>query len=163
MMPFRSTILSRRFAGGSLKTVAAKAPRNLRRHTARILLVDEADAMENSAEGDVIALAEKRTLTFANRKIITGSTPLDEGTSHVCRAYERSDQRVFEVPCPECGAYTEILWQNIEWQPDRPETAAFRCPHCNELIGEEHKPEMLSRGAWRATRPEVVSPMPGSA
>jgi phage terminase large subunit GpA-like protein len=40
----RNTLLHRRFPGGSLKAVAAKAPRNLRRHTARILLVDEADA-----------------------------------------------------------------------------------------------------------------------
>jgi hypothetical protein len=31
----RNTLLSRRFPGGSLKIVAAKAPRNLRRHTAR--------------------------------------------------------------------------------------------------------------------------------
>jgi phage terminase large subunit GpA-like protein len=42
----RTTLLHRRFPGGSLKIVAAKAPRNLRRHTARVLLIDEADAME---------------------------------------------------------------------------------------------------------------------
>src|ERR1700720_3321825 len=42
----RNTILSRRFPGGSLKIVAAQAPRNLRRHTAKILLIDQADAME---------------------------------------------------------------------------------------------------------------------
>src|SRR5437870_3118644 len=41
----RNTLLHRRFAGGSLKVVAARAPRNLRRHTARVLLIDEADAM----------------------------------------------------------------------------------------------------------------------
>jgi phage terminase large subunit GpA-like protein len=34
----RDTILSWFFPGGSLKIVAAKAPRNLRRHTARVLL-----------------------------------------------------------------------------------------------------------------------------
>jgi phage terminase large subunit GpA-like protein len=38
----RNTLLSKRFPGGSLKIVAAKAPRNLRRHTARVLIVDEA-------------------------------------------------------------------------------------------------------------------------
>jgi phage terminase large subunit GpA-like protein len=50
----RNTLLSRRFPGGALKIVAAKAPRNLRRHTARILMIDEADAMEVGAEGDPI-------------------------------------------------------------------------------------------------------------
>jgi phage terminase large subunit GpA-like protein len=74
------------------------------------LLIDEADAMENSCEGDVVALAEKRTLSFGNRKIILGSTPLDTETSHVLRAYEASDRRVFELPCPGCGAFNELLW-----------------------------------------------------
>jgi phage terminase large subunit GpA-like protein len=51
----RNTLLHRRFPGGSVKFVAARAPRNLRRHTARILLIDEADAMEIGAEGNPIA------------------------------------------------------------------------------------------------------------
>jgi phage terminase large subunit GpA-like protein len=151
----RNTILSRKFPGGSLKIVAAQAPRNLRRHTAKILLIDEADAMEASAEGNPLALAEKRTLTFADRKIIVGSTPLLEDTSHVLRAYAASDQRVYECPCPECGAFTEIMWQHIEWPPGEPEAAAFRCPHCNEPVGEERKPQMVTQGRWRATAPEV--------
>jgi phage terminase large subunit GpA-like protein len=130
--------------------VAAKAPRNLRRHAARILLVDEADACEVGGEGSPIALAEKRTLSFPNRKLIVGSTPLDEDTSHVLRLWEHSDQRVFEVPCPECGAFTEIRWQHIEFSP-----LGFRCPHCEALIGEEHKLAMIEAGAWRITKPEV--------
>jgi len=151
----RNTLLSRRFPGGSLKVIAAKAPRNLRRHNVRVLLIDEADAMEPSAEGSPIRLAERRTLSFADRKIVLGSTPLIEDTSNVLRAYAASDQRVFEVPCPECGAATEILWAHIEWEPGRPDTAAFRCPHCAALIAEQHKAAMVEAGRWRATSPEV--------
>jgi phage terminase large subunit GpA-like protein len=151
----RNTLLSKRFPGGSLKVVAARAPRNLRRHTARILLCDEADAMESTAEGNPIRLAERRTLSFANRKIVIGSTPLQEDTSHVLRAYAASDGRVFEVPCPECGAFHEIGWADIVWEPDRSETARFKCPACEALIDERHKPAMVAAGAWRATRPEV--------
>lgn len=152
----RNTLLSRRFPGGSLKIVAAKSPRNLRRHNVRVLLIDEADAMEPGAEGSPVLLAERRTLSFANRKIIMGSTPTLEATSNVLRSYGQSDQRVFEVPCPECGTFTEILWSHIEWEPDRPETAAFRCPICMEIISERHKPAMIDAGRWRATRPEIV-------
>lgn len=152
----RNTLMSRRFPGGSLKIVAAKSPRNLRRHNVRVLLCDEVDAMESGAEGSAIALAENRTLSFSNRKIVIGSTPVYEATSHVVRAYRESDQRVFEVPCPECGSLTEIMWQHIEWETDRPETAAFRCPHCNELIPEKHKAAMVAEGDWRVTRPEVI-------
>lgn len=153
----RNTLLSRRFPGGSLKIVAAKAPRNLRRHNVRVLLIDEADAMDSTAEGSPVVLAERRTLSFANRKIVMGSTPTEEATSHVLRSYAQSDQRIFECPCPECGERTETLWRHIEWEPDKPETAAFRCPHCEELIPEKHKAAMMAKGRWRATRPEVTS------
>lgn len=151
----RNTLLSRRFPGGSLKIVAAKAPRNLRRMTVRVLILDEADAMEATKEGDPILLAERRTLSFANRKIIMGSTPTFEDTSNVLRAYGRSDQRVFEVPCANCGHFTEIQWQHIEWQEGKPETAAFRCPECKDLIEERFKTGMVDQGRWRATAPEV--------
>ena len=151
----RNTLLARRFAGGSLKVIAARAPRNLRRHNVRVLLIDEADAMLPSAEGDPIILAERRTLSFANRKIVMGSTPVLEDTSNVLRAYARSDMRVFELPCPSCGGFHEITWAAIEWEADRPETAAYRCPSCAELIHERHKVGMIEGGRWRATAPNV--------
>ena len=53
----RNTMLHRLWPGGSLKCVAGKAPRNLRRHTARVLMIDEADAIEVSAEDDPRSLA----------------------------------------------------------------------------------------------------------
>jgi len=151
----RNTLLSRRFAGGSLKVVAARAPRNLRRHTARVLVVDEADACEPTQEGDPIRLGECRTLTFTNRKIVIGSTPIFEDSSAVLRAYAESDGRVFEVPCPQCGAATELQWACIEWPEGQPQDAAFRCPHCKALVDERHKTAMVEAGQWRATRPEI--------
>ena len=151
----RDTMLSRFFPGGSLKIIASHAPRNLRRHTARCLFIDEADAMEAGEEGSPIDLAIKRTLTFSDRKIVMGSTPLDQETSNVANAYEASDMRVFEVPCPVCGAFTEILWQHIEWPPGSLMEAAYRCPHCRATIPEADKPGMVQQGRWRATRPEI--------
>lgn len=151
----RNTLLHRRFAGGSLSIVASRAPRNLRARTARILIIDEADAMETTAEGSPIKLAEMRTQTFADRKIVMGSTPVFEETSHVIRAYAESDQRIFEVVPPCCETPTEIMWSHIEWPEGKPERAAFRCPHCAELVQEKHKVEMIARGGWRATRPDV--------
>ena len=151
----RNTLLSRRFPGGSLKVVAAKSPRNLRAHNTRILIVDEADAMDMTAEGSPILLAEKRTLSFPDRKIVIGSTPIFEETSHVLQAYARSDMRVFEVPCPECGDFHEIAWRDIQWPPDRPEDAAWCCPSCGSVVEERHKPAMVAAGRWRATAPHV--------
>ncbi|WER08946.1 phage terminase large subunit family protein [Rhodobacter capsulatus] len=151
----RNTLTSRRFPGGSLKVVAARSPRNLRRHNMRYLLLDEIDAMEQTAEGSPIALAERRTLSFADRKIIAGSTPTFEETSHVLKLYAASDMRVYRVPCPDCGAFSEILWSGIIWDEGQPETARWRCPHCAAEIAERHKPEMVAAGHWHPTRPEV--------
>lgn len=146
----RNTLLHRRYGGGSIK-----APRNLRRHNAKVLLIDECDAMQVSAEGSPIKLAERRTLSFPDRKIVLGSTPLYSETSHVLKSYSESDQRVFEIPCSVCGVFVEVLWEHIEWPPGEPTEAAFRCPHCHELVHERHKPNMVSAGRWRITRPEV--------
>lgn len=152
----RDTILHRRFPGGSLKVVAAKAPRNLRRHTARVLLVDEADGMEATVEGPPVLLAERRTLSFADRKIVVGSTPVFEDTSVVLRSYAQSDQRVFEVPCPDCGEFNEIRWPDIQWPEGEPQRAHYVCPSCGSVVEERHKAAMVAAGRWRATAPNVV-------
>jgi len=111
--------------------------------------------MEVGAEGSPILLAERRTLSYPDRKIVLGSTPLDEDTSHVLRAYAQSDMRVYEVPCPECRTFAEITWATIEWEPGQPETAAYRCPACKALVSETAKPGMVAARRWRATAPAV--------
>lgn len=150
----RSTMLNRRFAGGSLKFLAAKSPRNLRRHTAKVLILDEIDGFEVSQEGDPIELATMRTLTFRDRKILAGSTPVfDYGPA--TRLYDQSDKRVFEVPCPECGDFAEIRWADIRWPEENPDAAQWCCPNCGCMIDEKHKPAMVAAGRWRATAPGV--------
>jgi phage terminase large subunit GpA-like protein len=150
----RSTLLARRFAGGSLKFVAAKSPRNLRRHNARILLLDEIDGYEIGQEGDPIKLAETRTLAFRDRKIVAGSTPIwDHGP--VSRLYAESDQRIWEIPCVECDEFSEVTWKEIQWPPGEPEKAAWCCPKCGSVVQERFKAQMVDKGRWRATAPDV--------
>src|SRR5262249_7402629 len=86
----RATLLDRQFAGGSLRLVAARSPRNLRGPTARILLVDEVDGMVETVEGNPIDLAVDRTTSYGDRKIIIGSTPGDEETSLILPLYAQS-------------------------------------------------------------------------
>ncbi|PHR23274.1 MAG: terminase [Hoeflea sp.] len=170
----RNTLLSRRFPGGSLKVVAAKAPRNLRAHNTRILIIDEADAMAMTPEGPPILIAERRTMQFPDRKIVVGSTPIYEETSQVLSAYERSDKRIFEVPCPECGDHHEIRWRDIHWPEGKPEEAHWACPSCGGIVDDRGKHTMVAKGRWRATAPSVkrhagfrinalVSPMENAA
>jgi phage terminase large subunit GpA-like protein len=150
----RSTMLARRFAGGSLKFVAAKSPRNLRRHTAKILILDEIDGFEASQEGDPIELATMRTMTFRDRKIIAGSTPVfDYGPA--TRLYDKSDRRIYEVCCPSCGEFAEIKWADIRWSEGQLDSAHWVCPSHGCVVEERHKPGMVAAGRWRSTAPDV--------
>lgn len=155
-MDGRNTLTSRTMVGGgSLKVISARAPRNLRRHTVKVLIGDEVDGMEITKEGDPLKLAEKRTTSYADRKIIFGSTPTTEETSIIATRYEDSDQRIFEVPCPHCEERFELLWEHIKWPKGEPEKAVAHCPNCGSEIEERFKPAMEAAGEWRATRPEV--------
>ena len=63
----------------------ANSPAGLASRPIRILLCDEVDRYPDSAgtEGDPVQLAEKRTITFWNRKKIFVSTPGNKGVSRI--------------------------------------------------------------------------------
>ena len=151
----RTTMLMRQFTGGTLKILSAETPRSFRAHNARVVIMDEVDGMKPTTEGHPIPLARRRTAQFADYKLVVGSTPDEEETSYVCAEYAKSDQRVFEVPCPECGDFHEIMWKDIHWPEGEPHKAYWGCPSCGCAIEHKHKPTMVARGRWRATRPEV--------
>lgn len=153
----RNTLLHRTLVGGgTLKILSARAPRNLRRHTAKVLFCDEVDGMEITNEGDPIKLAEMRTMSFADRKIVLGSTPTDEALSIVNARYEESDKRIFKMPCPHCGHRFELLWEHIKWPDGRPREAYAICPEAGCIIEEREKPAMMEAGDWEAQAPDVI-------
>lgn len=155
----RNTLLRKRLlGGGSIKILSAVAPRKLRRHDCRVLLVDEADAMEVTQEGDAIAIAVKRTMAQPGRKIIIGSTPTEEGISVVEREYAQSDQSYYAVPCPHCGAFIELLWENLICRKQKdPRSVEYLCQECKGWISEREKPGMIERGQWIKGNPEVTN------
>ncbi|MGC2782765.1 MAG: terminase gpA endonuclease subunit, partial [Roseiarcus sp.] len=154
----RNTLTRKSFrTGASLKILSARAPRRLRRHDFRVLYCDEIDAMEITVEGDPLAIAEKRTFAHADRKIVRGSTPTEEDISLIQRAYGESDQRIFEICCPHCAEWFELLWEMIQWPEGEPEKASCFCPRCGAEIGEKLKPDLVELGRWRPMRPEIVN------
>ncbi len=148
-----NTILTKEFPGGILVITGANSAVGLRSMPVRNLFLDEVDGYEIDVdgEGDPVELAIKRTATFRrNRKIFICSTPTVKDLSRIERAYLRSDQRRYHVPCPVCGVVAPIQWQNIEWPSGQPEQAALRCESCHTLIPEHHKTAMLEHGRWVA-------------
>lgn len=149
-----NTVLSKQFPGGNINIVGSNSAAGLASRPIRILLCDEVDRYDPSAgsEGDPINLAIKRTTTFWNRKVFITSTPTIKGLSRIEIAFEESDQRYYEVPCPHCEEYQVLEWEQIHWESKKPETAEYSCKHCEQIIPETKKQWMLSKGRWQATQ-----------
>ena len=148
-----NTVLSKQFPGGNINIVGSNSAAGLASRPVRILLCDEVDRYDQSAgtEGDPINLATKRTTTFWNRKILLTSTPTTKGLSRIEVAFEQSDKRYYNVPCPSCKKLQVLDWGQIQWEDGKPETAKYYCIHCEEEINESKKQWMLTNGKWVAT------------
>lgn len=167
VMPSRSrdsgnTILAKRFPGGQLILTGANSAVGLRSMPARWVFLDEVDAYPGDVdgEGDPIALAEARTISFGHRaKVFLASTPTIKGMSRIEREWELSDQQRYHVPCPECGGMQWLKFERLRWEKGRPETVRYVCEHCEAEIAERHKTWMMdeANGAeWIATAPPDV-------
>lgn len=156
-----------RFPGGFLKLVGSNSPTNVKSTPAPRVFVEEPDdASENvGKQGDSIKLLEERTKTYDERKVVFGGTPSVKGLSTIEAAYLVSDQRVFEVPCHDCGEYHVLDWDNVKWQQREsgqphpvygmamPETAFYACPHCGSAWDDRQKNANVRRLRPRATQP----------
>lgn len=153
-----STILDKKFRGGSLSMVGANSGRGFRRVSRRIVIFDEVDGYPPSAgsEGDQIKLGEKRSEYYWNRKIVLGSTPLVAGTSRIEQMFEAGDRRRYHVPCPQCWHMDFLSFRErpdgrghwMSWPEDEPEQAHFVCRANGCVIEEAAKLSMLESGHW---------------
>lgn len=149
-----NTVNSKLFAGGQLLMVGANAAAELRSTAVRYLVLDEVDAFPTDVEdeGDPVALAVQRTVSYrGRRKIMLISTPTIAGVSRIEKAYAETDQRKFFVPCPHCGEHQVLAWSNVRWPDGEPRRAVYACEFCGVLIDEREKPAMLAAGEWRPT------------
>lgn len=163
-----NTIAVKTFKGGLLIMTGANSAAGLRSMPIRFLFCDEVDEYPGDVEGqgDPVALAEKRTATFARRKVLMTSTPTIRGVSRIEREYLASDRRKFFVPCPECGHMDFLQWSRGGWRGDEGahhhmvweghDLASVRmaCSACGCLVPESAKATMLAGGQWRSTLPD---------
>ena len=140
-----NTIMMKAFPGGFLAMGGANAPAGLASRPIRILLCDEVDRYPDSAgtEGDPIQLAEKRTITFWNRKKVYVSTPGIKGISRIEFEYLSGTQEEWRIKCPHCGEYIFINIYGMIYEHEKDEKGnyevsdiAFRCPKCLEEYSE---------------------------
>ena len=150
-----NTMLAKEFPGGVLMITGANSAVGLRSAPIRYLFGDEISAWpaDLDGEGDPWALAEKRTTTFARRKIFGSSTPTIKDHCRIEREFLASDQRRFFLPCPHCGEKQWLKWRQIRWDHDDASTAHYICEHSGCIINEHSKTGMLAEGEWRPTAP----------
>jgi phage terminase large subunit GpA-like protein len=148
-----NTILVKQFPGGIVIITGANSAAGLRSMPIRYLECDEVDEYPGDVEGqgEPISLAEKRTSTFSNRKVLLVSTPTLKGLSRIEAEFTNSDQRRYSICCPFCGHWDWIRWPQIRWEEGHPQTAHLICVQCQGVIEERRKSELLASGQWRAT------------
>jgi phage terminase large subunit GpA-like protein len=152
----KSTILMKHFDGGNLSLVGANSARGFRRVTRRVIALEECDEYPRSSgnQGDPCTLAIRRSDAFWNRKIVAGSTPRIEGFSRIEDFFLAGDQRRRYLPCPRCGVYHTLDFENLKWPTDHPEQAVFLCPANACTIEHRSLRDMDAAGEWRAEKPE---------
>ena len=131
----------------------------LNSHPPGLVMVDERDRMgedtEGEGEGDPVSLAEARTATFPDGKVVVCSTPTLEGASPIWALFEEGTQFRWSWPCPHCGDYFVPEFKLLRWPegctPHQALKAArLTCPGCGAEIADRHRPEMNRRGMYLA-------------
>lgn len=153
-------VRAKRFKGGWIQIKGANSPKEFRRVTADVVLLEEPDGYPWSAkdEGDPARLAFKRNLTSPRRFSAAGSTPKVKGLSRIDGLFEQGSQEHRYLPCPHCGTMQVLVFGDgtgpgIRWEPRyAPTRAWYRCEQgCD--IEEGNKPWMDENGEWRAHNP----------
>lgn len=148
--------LELQFTNMYIALVGANSPSNLASRPARYIFFDEIDKFPkwSGNEASPMALAEERTKTFWNKKIVKVSSPtLKSGA--IWQSWENADaQYKFYVHCPHCGEYQVLEFGQVKWSESLPVqqvryAAYYECKHCKQRIDDRHKMQMLREGQWR--------------
>jgi phage terminase large subunit GpA-like protein len=159
-----NTIKHKVFPGGDWLAAGAQSVTGLTSNTCRFLACDETDdyAMNVSSAGSAADLAMGRTTTYGDMaKILLVSSPKVRGQSVIDTWHDRGDQRVFEIPCPKCGAFQTLRFRDKDtgefrliWDKGDPSSARYCCAHCKKEFVNTDKNVFLPEGRWVATQPQ---------
>lgn len=156
-----NTALHKTFPGGHLTLTGSNSPAALASRPIRDIIADEVDRCAVTNEGDSIALAEQRTITFWDSIKYKVSTPVYKNTSRIEKGWNRSDKRRRFVKCPKCQHDQTLIWDNVKWEKKvidgvkrhLPNTAYYQCEKCKHEIRDGERYRILREGYWKATAP----------
>lgn len=152
-------VMFKQVGGSYLYLRGAWSKAALKSFPADMLIFDEYDEMEPGA----ISLARKRMNASLLKVEIKISTPTLPGRG-IDAEYKRSDQRVWETKCADCGEYSELdwfrdvradgeSWENWRsWSEQQVKDARItvHCPNCRAEV------DRCGPGRWRAKEPHIT-------
>lgn len=161
-----NTILQKSFPGGMLTIVGSQTPSALASTPARYVIGDERDrwALSAGSEGDPWKLAEARTTTYYNAKLIDVSTPTIKGSSPIADSFNGGTRERWCSQCPHCGEYHNIVFDDIKFEFDtvkgkikeyKVTSVAWCCPSCGCLSSEVEMKKAPAR--WIAENPDALA------
>lgn len=153
------------YNGSEIRVLGAGGKTALVSKTSPLVILDEYARMKSLSKnaGDVLSMAITRTTTmsYGNRKVIAASTPLEPNET-IHKLHQESRQYTWEVPCPNCGTYQFLAFENLKWDKpddeglddirfaDRMKSGSidvyYKCPHCSHKIYEKDKLLTLNKG-----------------
>ena len=162
-----NTMLQKKFPGGMLTMVGSNSPSGLASTPCKYVLGDERDrwALSAGTEGDPWKLAEARTTTFYNAKMVEVSTPTIKGASAIEKGYNAGTRERWCHQCPDCGDWVELCFDDFKFQfetikQERNKKDFFItetgwcCPCCGTIHTEE---EMRAAPVkWIAQNPDAI-------
>lgn len=147
--------IERRDMRGGIQVSGASSSARLSMISMKRQVQDDLAKWENDpVAGDPEVLANSRSQAFEEAKIFKNSTPLVWPGCRITRNYRAGSQEKFHVPCPGCGNYHSLEWENFVVDFENPAKSHFICPSEGCVIEQRHRREMVKRGKWVADRPE---------
>lgn len=131
----------------------AESTGSLKSRTVRVVILDEVDEMRDGPQGDPTSIAKQRTNTYGSRrKVYRWSTPTWRH-GKVFKAWEKSDQRRFWVPCHGCGRFQLLEWECVRWDGEKDpdvarDLARYVCPHCGIEWNDAQRQDSVRAGVW---------------
>lgn len=160
-----STTYEKKFPGGSIYLANANTVMDLSAKTCRYGVKDEVSKwqqLQNGADPENLFFgrftAFRRHKTY---KIFELSTPEldsgdelgdDPGHCRIDRSFLRSDQRYWNIRCPECQFEQVQFFQNLKIDRDQPHRSVYVCENCGHEISEMERVQAVRAGRFIATK-----------
>lgn len=142
---------------GAIQISGANSAASLSQVSMTRQVQDDLSKWENNSAGDPETQADSRSRAYEFAKILKISTPLIMPGCRITRNFEEGSQEHLYVPCPHCGHFQTLDWENMltNLDEEKPEDVHFVCAECGATIEEHHRSAIVRRGEWRASNPKA--------